>query len=90
MVTDAGGKRPAALRVLVGRDDIVRLLEGLTWRHGGPFVDRFEAARINGAPGLIVHLQDGPETLALEPAPDGRIQAIYVVRNPDKLAHLTG
>lgn len=88
MVTDAGGKRPAALRVLVGRDDIIRLLRGLEWRHGLPPMERFRLARINGAPGLIIHLADGPETLALEPAPDGRIGAIYVMRNPDKLTHL--
>jgi RNA polymerase sigma-70 factor (ECF subfamily) len=88
MITDAGGKRPAALRVLVGRDDILRLLEGLQWRHGLPAMERFELARINGAPGLIAHLHDGPETMALEPSPDGRICAIYVMRNPDKLTHI--
>ena len=88
MVTDSGGKRPAALRVLVGRDDIIRLLKGLQWRHGLPLFERFQLARINGAPGLVVQLADGPETLALEPAPDGRIAAIYAVRNPDKLTHL--
>lgn len=88
MVTDSGGKRPAALRVLVGREDILRLVKGLAWRHGNPFAGRFVPARINGAPGLIGYLDDGPETLALEPAPDGRIQAIYVMRNPDKLAHV--
>src|SRR5689334_9308249 len=40
MITDAGGKRPAALRVLVGRDDILRLLKGLQWRHGLPEMER--------------------------------------------------
>jgi RNA polymerase sigma-70 factor (ECF subfamily) len=88
MITDAGGKRPAALRVLVGREDILRLLKGLQWRHGLPTMERFEIARINGAPGLIAHLHDGPQTMALEPAPDGRICAVYVTRNPDKLTHL--
>jgi RNA polymerase sigma-70 factor (ECF subfamily) len=88
MVTDSGGKRPAALRVLVGREDILRLLRGLQWRHGLPTLERFELVRINGAPGLVIHLEDGPETLALEPAEDGRICAIYAMRNPDKLTHL--
>src|SRR5207237_9489766 len=31
MLTDGGGKRKAALRAMVGRDDIVRLFEGLYW-----------------------------------------------------------
>jgi RNA polymerase sigma-70 factor (ECF subfamily) len=88
MVTDGGGKRKAALRVLVGRDDIIRLLEGLRWRHGLPLYENFEAVRINGLPGLILRMFDGPETLAFEPGPDGRIAAIYAMRNPDKLAHI--
>ena len=88
MVTDGGGKRKAALRVLVGRDDIIRLLQGLKWRHGTPLFERFEMVRINGSPGLVLHFQDGPETIAFEPGPDGRIAAIYAMRNPDKLTHV--
>jgi RNA polymerase sigma-70 factor (ECF subfamily) len=89
MVTDGGGKRKAALRVLVGRDDIIGLLKGLSWRHGLPMFERFEAVRINGAPGLLLHLADGPETLAFEPDEDGRIAAIYAMRNPEKLKHVS-
>ncbi|MCR5881171.1 RNA polymerase sigma factor SigJ [Phenylobacterium sp. J367] len=89
MVTDGGGKRKAALRVMVGRDDIIRLLEGIAWRTGGlPGVSQFEAARINGYPGLVLHLSDGPETLAFEADADGLIAAIYAVRNPEKLGHV--
>ncbi|WP_293677273.1 RNA polymerase sigma factor SigJ [uncultured Phenylobacterium sp.] len=88
MVTDGGGKRKAALRVLVGRDDIIGLLQGLKWRHGAPLFERFEMVRINGGPGLIVHFQDGPETMAFEAGADGRITAIYAMRNPDKLTHV--
>ncbi len=88
MVTDGGGKRKAALRVMVGRDDIVRLLEGLRWRLGPPSIERLEAARINGYPGFVLHLADGPETLAFQPGEDGRIAAIYAMRNPEKLAHI--
>ena len=88
MVTDGGGKRKAALRVLVGRDDIAGLLEGLRWRQGIPKVESFEAVRINGYPGLLLRLEDGPSTFAFEPGEDGRIAAIYVVRNPDKLTHV--
>ena len=89
MVTDGGGKRKAALRVLVGRDDIAGLLEGLRWRQGIPKVESFEAVRINGYPGLLLRLEDGPSTFAFEPGEDGRIAAIYVVRNPDKLTHVS-
>ncbi|MBI1197471.1 MAG: sigma-70 family RNA polymerase sigma factor [Phenylobacterium sp.] len=88
MVTDGGGKRKAALRVLVGRDDVIGLLQGLSWRHGLPMYENFEVVRINGAPGLLLRLDDGPETLAFEPDAEGRIHAIYAMRNPDKLRHV--
>ena len=88
MVTDGGGKRKAALRVMVGREDIVALLEGLRWRQGLPTVTQFETVRVNGYPGLLLHLADGPETIAFEPGEDGRIAAIYVMRNPEKLRHV--
>jgi RNA polymerase sigma-70 factor, ECF subfamily len=88
MITDGGGKRKAALRVLVGRDDIIGLLLGLRWRHGAPLFERLEMVRINGGPGLLIHFQDGPETMALEADADGLITAIYAMRNPEKLTHV--
>jgi RNA polymerase sigma-70 factor, ECF subfamily len=84
VVTDGGGKVPAALNVLEGADRAARFLVGATrkgWRDD--FTMRF--ATINGLPGIIV---DGPEgavqTNAFE-IENGVIQALYVVRNPDKL-----
>ncbi|HEY8572227.1 RNA polymerase sigma factor SigJ [Phenylobacterium sp.] len=88
LVTDGGGKRKAALRVLVGRDDIVRLIEGLIWRGGIPETLDLKPARINGLPGFVLVRPDGPETMAFEPGADGLITAIYQVRNPEKLAHV--
>ncbi len=91
LVSDGGGKRKAALRVLVGRADIVRLMEGLAWRSGGlNNVTDMRTARINGYPGLVLSFGDGPETIAFQPGDDGRIAAIYMVRNPEKLAHVAG
>lgn len=88
MVTDGGGKRKAALRVLVGREDIVGLMQGLSWRTGGAYAADFSAARVNGLPGFILHLSDGLAVMAFEPGDDGQIAAIYNVRNPDKLGHV--
>ena len=94
LVSDGGGKRSAALRVLVGREDIVRLYQGLAWRRelggpDGPLAARaVRFVRINGLPGVILELGDGPQTIALEPDGEGRIAAIYGVRNPEKLGHL--
>jgi RNA polymerase sigma-70 factor (ECF subfamily) len=89
LVSDGGGKRKAALRVMVGRDDIVRLMEGLAWRGSGlGAVTGISTARINGYPGLVVTFGDGPETIAFQPGEDGLIAAIYMVRNPEKLTHV--
>ena len=46
------------------------------------------AGFINGLPGFVTQEADGElQTTALE-IEDGKIVAIYVVRNPDKLKHL--
>ena len=89
MVTDGGGRRKAALRPLIGREDIVRFLQGLAWRQAGALMpERMEPARINGLPGMILYFADGPTTMAFQPAEDGRIAAIYTMRNPEKLGRL--
>jgi RNA polymerase sigma-70 factor (ECF subfamily) len=45
-------------------------------------------AMINGLPGFVSREADGEvQTTALE-IENGKIKAIYVVRNPDKLRHL--
>jgi len=88
MVTDGGGKRKAALRVMVGREDVLSLFKGLTWRGGLAQIQGLRLVRINGAPGVVLDMVDGPETISIEADADGRIAAIYAVRNPDKLTHV--
>jgi len=90
MMTDGGGKRIASLRPLIGREDILRLLEGISWRSGGTAMwpISFRAVRINGYPGVIMERDDGPMTVAFQPGEGGKLSAIYMVRNPDKLTRL--
>jgi RNA polymerase sigma-70 factor (ECF subfamily) len=91
LISDGGGKRKAALRIMVGREDIVRLFEGLAWRGSGlALLEGLRTARINGYPGFVLTLADGPETIAFQPGEDGLIAAVYMVRNPEKLAHVVG
>jgi RNA polymerase sigma-70 factor, ECF subfamily len=91
MISDGGGRRAAALRPLVGREDVLSLLKGLAWRGGGAFAATdLRAVRINGYLGVLVVWPDGPGTIAFQPGPDGKIVGIYVVRNPDKLGHVHG
>ena len=87
VVTDSGGKVPAALNVITGADRVAALVAGIVrkgWTDGVSV--RFEV--INGLPGLIT---SGPEGLIQTNAFDIEgdvVKTIYVVRNPDKLRHL--
>jgi RNA polymerase sigma-70 factor (ECF subfamily) len=85
---DGGGKRPAATAPILGFDAVMKAheyLAGLFRKNGSKLV---RAGFINGLPGFITLEADGEySTTALE-IEDGKIVAIYVVRNPDKLRHL--
>ena len=87
---DGGGKRPAAVNVLHGISQVAQFIADFGHKgfmqHGLPPV-RF--TRVNNMPGIATIEADGvPQTMSLE-IRDGRIAAIYVMRNPDKLKHVT-
>jgi RNA polymerase sigma-70 factor, ECF subfamily len=88
MITDGGGKRKAALRPMVGRDDVAALIQGLFWRGAIPIEGQIRFARINGQFGLVLQSPEELLTVAFEANDEGRLTAIYMVRNPDKLAHV--
>jgi RNA polymerase sigma-70 factor (ECF subfamily) len=89
LYSDGGGKRRAALNPIVGKARILRFLE-VGARKGTVFVaSAFARVSLNGLPGFVFQTREGTETLALEVA-DGRITALYSIRNPDKLGHLAG
>ncbi|MBS0410575.1 MAG: sigma-70 family RNA polymerase sigma factor [Proteobacteria bacterium] len=86
LISDGGGKRKAALRPMIGREDVMALLRGLAWRGSGwATADGARLVRINGLPGVVLNSDDGPMTMSFEPSGDGRVSAIYIVRNPEKL-----
>lgn len=84
--TDGGGIRPAALNPIVGADRIGRFFAGLARKQRVLPAPLLHLGRINALPGYVTLEPDGlPQTTALE-IRDGRIAAVYVVRNPEKLA----
>jgi RNA polymerase sigma-70 factor, ECF subfamily len=88
LMTDGGGKRPAAINPVQGSDKVARFFAGLVQKFGYGRVEPLEIVRINGLPGFIsVEKGDVLQTTALEIQGD-LIAGIYVVRNPDKLAHI--
>lgn len=88
LYTDGGGKRRAALNPIVGRAKILALLKGVARKRAEPVVD-LRPAIINGLPGCVATLANGDIlTIALEIASE-KIGMVYVVRNPDKLKHVS-
>jgi RNA polymerase sigma-70 factor (ECF subfamily) len=88
LYSDGGGKRRAALNPIVGRDRIVRFFRGLHRRFGLPPIEAVRPARINGTVGFVILVDGVHETVALELSGD-QVAAIYIVRNPDKLRHVS-
>jgi RNA polymerase sigma-70 factor (ECF subfamily) len=90
LYTDGGGKRIAALRPIRGKDRIVRFFAGIRVKGGSAVfsAERVESATLNGLPGFVFHTDEGTETLSVE-IDGGAIVAIYSIRNPDKVRHLS-
>ena len=85
---DGGGKRPAAPKPILGFDAVMQLQKYLAAFFQAQPSKFVRLGFINGLPGFITREADGElQTTALE-IENGKIAAIYVVRNPDKLKHL--
>jgi len=86
--SDGGGKVAAAVNVLHGPQVVAKFVLGLVQKL--PENLRFEFAGYNGMPAVIVRIGDALDQVSLFEldAPGEKIQAIYGVRNPDKLAAL--
>jgi RNA polymerase sigma-70 factor (ECF subfamily) len=89
MLADGGGKVSAALRPLHGGALIAEAFIGFA-RLPASRSWRLEPARINGLPGCLVFDERTGQlvqTIALAPSATepGRIGALYIQRNPDKL-----
>lgn len=88
MWSDGGGKRPAAMEPVLGYDIVMKLHRSLAVLFGKYGSTLVHTGMINGLPGFVTREADGElQTTALEIA-DGKVTAIYVMRNPDKLRHM--
>lgn len=85
LVADGGGIRPAAPHPILGRNSIARFFAEIAkMEHfAKPEIVRF--ALIDGLPGVVTREEDGLlQITSLQIGPDG-IEAVYVIRNPEKL-----
>jgi RNA polymerase sigma-70 factor (ECF subfamily) len=84
LVADGGGKVNSYLRVLHGAGRVA----GSFWslEHQYPQQVMYRQARINGEPGLLRYVGGKLESAQSFLIDNDRIVAVFIVRNPDKLA----
>lgn len=88
LYADGGGKIPAAMRPILGFDAVMQLCASLATLFAKDMSRMVRYGVINGLPGFVtIEQNDVLQTTALQ-IDDGKITAIYVMRNPDKLRHL--
>ncbi|MFI6482974.1 RNA polymerase sigma factor SigJ [Nonomuraea sp. NPDC050663] len=100
LVSDGGGKARSPLRVLVGAASVGRFLTSTTTPEG---IDKFMAsigvedyrdlsygvAEINGAPAIVGRAGGRVITVISLVVVDGRVETVYLIANPEKLAALS-
>ncbi|MCB1832054.1 MAG: sigma-70 family RNA polymerase sigma factor [Geminicoccaceae bacterium] len=87
---DGGGNRPTITRPVLGISEVLAVFQQFAevFRKTGSTLLR--VVTVSGLPGTITREADGEiQTTALEIEND-LIRAIYVIRNPEKLRHLSG
>ncbi|HLL32986.1 MAG TPA: RNA polymerase sigma-70 factor [Streptomyces sp.] len=85
LVGDSGGKSRAPLRVVESADKVGRFLIGAAEQRGPV---SFRPAEINGGPAVVVLDGDRVDSVLQVDVLDGRVQSVYIIRNPDKLRSL--
>lgn len=83
LVADGGGKVSSFLHIVRGAGRVA----GLFWSLRNQFPDQvsYRSATINGEPGLLRYVDGKIESAQSFIVDDGRIVAVFVMRNPDKL-----
>jgi RNA polymerase sigma-70 factor (ECF subfamily) len=84
--SDGGGKVAAAMRPIHGADKAARFLLGLT-KIATPSIT-VALKKVNGQSATVAYENGVPIATFLPQYEGGKISAIYITRNPDKLRHI--
>ncbi|GGS12394.1 RNA polymerase sigma24 factor [Streptomyces aureoverticillatus] len=89
LVGDSGGKARAPLRVVESADKVGRFVIGAA-RKGVPGATdvEFRILEVNGTESVLVLVDGKPDSVLQLEVADGRVQRVFIVRNPDKLVGL--
>jgi RNA polymerase sigma-70 factor, ECF subfamily len=91
LIADGGGRAKAPLRPITGATKVARFVAAVSRRpYGGADVSDMvvETAEINGGPGTVITAGGKPIAALTTVITGGRISAIHVIANPDKLQGL--
>ncbi|MEU4234721.1 RNA polymerase sigma factor SigJ [Nonomuraea sp. NPDC026600] len=99
LISDGGGKARSPLRALTGAENVTRFLASITTPEGiakfmasigvGDFSTMsYGLANVNGAPAMVVSVAGRVITVISLLIKDGKIDTIYLLANPEKIAHL--
>jgi RNA polymerase sigma-70 factor (ECF subfamily) len=83
LLSDGGGKVPAARAVITGRDRTARFLAGVFSKKLRDY--EMHAAKVNGEPGIVFTL-DGVLYCVVSLRIEDGVRAVYLTNNPDKLS----
>ncbi|MER5338860.1 MULTISPECIES: RNA polymerase sigma-70 factor [Streptomyces] len=86
LIGDSGGLSKAPLRVIETADKVGRFLYAVA-QQGVPDLS-YRSLELNGGAALLVLSGEKPDSTVQLDVVDGRIQCIYIVRNPEKLVSL--
>lgn len=87
LLSDGGGKVTAARKPVVGAENIMRFLAGIT---KNPLPDmRVESKLLNGMPALVVYSGTRVDLVTLIESNNEHVTGVYLVRNPEKLGAVT-
>jgi RNA polymerase sigma-70 factor (ECF subfamily) len=86
---DGGGKVPSIVKPILGADTVAKFFFRV-YRNAPPGAQiQIRFVPLNAEPGMLVFISGKLEQAMTFEMSDDRIRAIYVVRNPDKLRHLS-
>lgn len=85
--SDGGGKAVAVPNEVRGAEKVTRGIFGALKRLVPQTLVR-RLVNVNGEPGLVNYLEGKPHSVLTIQAAEGKIGAIYIITNPEKLAHL--
>lgn len=88
LVGDSGGKSKAPLRIIDSADKVGRFV--VATAEGAHERFEFRLVELNGAPALLALADGRPDSVFQIEVRDGRVQCVYIIRNPDKLHGLEG